>query len=91
MGNNDIVRPTKIMNRSDKNWAHFQKTKYFKIQSFQKISFIKVDLLVKYSSQKKKSERYGWFLMPENDFESTNFAKFEEVVHNFGRSNDDMI
>ena len=21
--NNDIVRPTKIMNRADKNWAHF--------------------------------------------------------------------
>ena len=51
--NNVIVRPTKIMNRADKNWAHFEKTKYFKNQSFQKISFIKVDLLVKYSSQKK--------------------------------------
>ena len=49
-----IVRPTKIMNRADKNWAHFQKTKYFKNQSFQKISFLKVDLLVKYSSQKKE-------------------------------------
>ena len=57
--NNVIVRPTKIMNRADKNWAHFQKTKYFKIQSFRKISFIKVDLLVKYSSEKKKSERFG--------------------------------
>ena len=39
----------------------------------------------------KKSERFGWFLMPKNDFESTNFASFEEVVHNFGRSDDDMI
>ena len=29
--------------------------------------------------------------MPKNDFESTNFANFEEVVHNFGRSDDDMI
>ena len=26
-----------------------------------------------------------------DDFESTNFAIFEEVVHNFGRSDDDMI
>ena len=29
--------------------------------------------------------------MPKNDFESTNFANFEEVVHSFGRSDDDMI
>jgi hypothetical protein len=29
--------------------------------------------------------------MPKNDFESRNFANFEEVVHNFGRSDDDMI
>ena len=26
--------------------------------------------------------------MPKNDFESTNFANFEEVVRNFGRSDD---
>ena len=29
--------------------------------------------------------------MPKNDFESTKFANIEEVVHNFGRSDDDMI
>ena len=29
--------------------------------------------------------------MPKNDFESINLANFEEVVHNFGRSDDDMI
>ena len=29
--------------------------------------------------------------MPKNDFESTNFSNFEEVVRNFGRSDDDMI
>ena len=79
------------MNRADKNWAHFQITKYFNNQSFQKILFTKVDLLVKYYSQKKKSERFHWFLMPKNDFESTNFAKFEEVVQNFGRSGDGMM
>ena len=28
--------------------------------------------------------------MPKKDFESTNFANFEEVVHNFGRSDDDI-
>ena len=29
--------------------------------------------------------------MPKNDFESTNFANLEEVVHNFELSDDDMI
>ena len=33
--NNVIVRLTKIMNRADKNWAHFQKIKYFKNQIFE--------------------------------------------------------
>ena len=28
--------------------------------------------------------------MPKDDFDSTNFANFEEVVHNFGRSDDDI-
>jgi hypothetical protein len=29
--------------------------------------------------------------MPKNDFESTHFANFEEVVHNFGWSEDDIF
>ena len=29
--------------------------------------------------------------MLKNDFKSTNFAIFKEVVNNFGRSDDDMI
>ena len=29
--------------------------------------------------------------MLKNDFESMNFAVFEEVVHNFGRSDNNMI
>ena len=29
--------------------------------------------------------------MLKNDFESQNFEMFEEVVHNFGMSDDDMI
>ena len=58
---------------------------------FRKQSTLKIKVF-KYSLQKKKkSERFGWFLMPKNDFESTNFANFEEVVHDFGRSDDDMI
>ena len=39
----------------------------------------------------KKSERFRWFLMLKNDFKSTNFATFEEVVHNFDRSDDAII
>ena len=34
--NNVTIRPTKIMNRADKNWAHLKKIKYFKNQNFQK-------------------------------------------------------
>ena len=52
--NNVILRLTKIRNSAEKNWANFQEIKYFKNQSFQKISLIKVGLLIKYSSQKKK-------------------------------------
>ena len=36
-------------------------------------------------------ERFNQFLTQKNDFESTNFDMFEEVVHNFGKSDDDMI
>ena len=34
--NHAIVRPTKIMNKADKNWAHFSKIKCLKNQNFQK-------------------------------------------------------
>ena len=72
------------MNRADKNWTDFQKIKYFKNQSFQKISLIKVGLLIKYSSQNYFSERFDQFLAQKNDFESTNVEMFEKVGHNFG-------
>ena len=39
----------------------------------------------------KNLEGFGQFLMLKKDFESQNFAIFEEVVHNFGRSDDDII
>ena len=65
----------------------FWKQCTLKIKVFKKFYFI-FKLI---SSQKKKSERLGWFSMPKNDFESTLFENFEEVVHNFGRSDDDMI
>ena len=62
---------------SDKNWAHFQKTKYFKNKSFQKISFIKVDVLVKYSSEKKIRKIRLVFNADGDYLESTNLANFE--------------
>ena len=53
------------MNRADKNWAYFYKTKYSKYQSFQKISGVKVDLLVKYTLQKKKIRKIQWIFDAE--------------------------
>ena len=36
-------------------------------------------------------ERLDQFLTQKNDFESMNFDMFEEVVHNFGKSDVDII
>jgi len=41
-----IVKHTKIIKRADKNWAYFYKIKHFKTQSFQKMSLIKVGLVL---------------------------------------------
>ena len=35
------------------------------------------------------SERFNQFLRQKNDFESTNFEMFKEVVHNFGKSDEE--
>ena len=89
--NNVTVRPTKIVNRAEKNWAHFQKIKYFKNQNFQKKFLLKVGLLVQYSSKNFFFERFDQFSTQKNDFENQNFEMFVEVVHNFGKSDGDMI
>ena len=36
-------------------------------------------------------ERFNQFFTQKNDFSCTNFEMFEEVVHNFGKSDSDMI
>ena len=36
-------------------------------------------------------ERFGQFSKLKNDFENQNFEMFEEVVHNFGKSDGDII
>ena len=59
--------------------------KYFKTKTFQKHF-----LPPKYSS-KKERERFDQFSTLKNDFENQNFQMFEEVVHNFGKSDDDNI
>ena len=38
----------------------------------------------KHFFNKRFFERFDQFLTQKNDFESTNFEMFEEVVHNFG-------
>ena len=36
-------------------------------------------------------ERFNQFLTQKNDFDSMHFEMFEEVAHNFGKSDDDKI
>ena len=36
-------------------------------------------------------ERFDQFLMRKNDFENQYFEIFANVVHNFGKSDDDII
>ena len=48
-------------------------------------------LLIKYSSLKFFLERFDQFLMLKNDFENQNFVIFDKVVHNFGKTGDEII
>ena len=70
-----MVTPTKIMNRTIKNWTHFQKTKQFKNQTFKKIN---------------KDWSPGPIFSKENCFGKT-FQMFEEYVHNFDKSDGNII
>ena len=74
------VRPTKIKNRANKNWTH---------KVFQKSKFSKTFLYKSWSP--KSLFFFGQFLTQKNDFESMNFEIFKEVVHNLGKSDDDII
>ena len=40
---------------------------------------------------KKKLERWDQFSTLKNDFENQNFEMFDEVDHNFGKSDGDII
>ena len=76
--NNGIIRLTKIINRADKNWAHFKKIKYLKNQNIQKIFLIKVGLLVQYSSQNFSFGKIQPIFKTEKLVESQNFEMFKE-------------
>jgi hypothetical protein len=68
------------------------KIKYFKNPNFQKKkNLIKVGLPVQYSTQRFFFERFNQFSTFKNDFENQNFEMFEEVVHNFSKSDGDTI
>ena len=75
----------KIMNRANKNRAHFQKIKCFKNQNFKNIFLIKVGLLVQYSSKKKFLERFGQFSTLKNYYSFLwklySFLSFENVAN----------
>ena len=66
---------------------HFRKNSILKIKFFEKK--IKFGLLVQYSSP--FLERFEQFSTMKNDFENQNFEMFEQVVHNSGKSDDDII
>ena len=65
---------------------------YSKNQSVEKVSLIK-KLASKSNTLliKKNLTRFGQFLTLKNDFVNQNLDIFEEVVHNFGKSDNDMI
>ena len=69
------------MYRANKNWAPFQKIKYFKNQTFQEHYLSKDGLLV----------QRNFFFERFDQFSALNFEMFEEVVHNFGKSDASFI
>ena len=64
---------------------------YVKNQSFQKMLLIKVGPLIKYSSQKIVFGKIRPILDNEKWLWTQNFEIFDQVVHNFGKSDDVII
>jgi hypothetical protein len=65
------------------------------------LPLLRADLLISVHSEtpcsqifftEKNSERFGWFLIPKNDFEciNINFANLRRLFIILGRSDDDM-
>ena len=85
-----IIRPTKIMNRATKVRHIFRKQSTLNFKNFKKFYFKE---LISLSNilHRKKIRKIRLIFDAEKWLESTNFANLEEVVHNFGRFDDDMI
>ena len=67
---NDVtIRPAKIINRANKNWAHLEEIKYFENQKFQDHFFIKSWSLSSIFFKDFFLERFDPFSTLENDFE----------------------
>ena len=59
--------------------------------TFIKKCFWKFWFLKYFKTKKFILERFVQFSTLKNDFENQNFEMFEEVVHNFGKSDSDII
>ena len=74
-----IVRPIKIMNQADKNWAHFKKQSTLEVKIFKKKFIFKSWSLSLIFFTEKKFRKIPLIFDAENDFESTNFAIFDSL------------
>ena len=89
--NDVIVRLTKIYEQSQHKLDIFLENKVLKELMFSENFTCKSwspSLLIIFI---KKSESFVWFLILKTEFESQNFAIFEEVVHNFDQRSDNII
>ena len=89
--NHVIVRPTKKLWTEPTKIGHI-----FKKQSTLKIKVFNNSIYKRWSSSQiffteKKNQKYLVDFLCQKMTKSTNFANFEEVFHNFGRCDDDMI
>ena len=74
---------------ADKKGHIFRKWKYV----FKKSKILKASFTKSWSPRIQRFflERFNQLLALKNDFENQNFEMFEEVVHNLGKSDNDMI
>ena len=76
------------MNRGYQNYEQRRQKLGTSLEIFKK-KFIKTRSLTPIFFNKNFFERFNQFSMMKNDFENQNFETFQEVVHNFGKSDSD--
>ena len=70
----------------------FLENKVFQKSKFSKKIFFKVCLFLSpIFFSEKKLERFDQFSILKNNFEIQNFKTFEDFIHTFGRSDNDII